>query len=186
MVLIIGIPFAILFMFSVRGIAFIERHIVHIFLGTDMSADEKDEDEITENEFSESEAESEEGKNRFFAYLKTTFTDGRTYSAMFYMMLLLALGIVYFTIAVTGLSVGLTLIIAPALVLLGFDKYVNIDFGDAEMNSGILHWVAANPYNPLMLGVMMVIGFLVFFLTLHLARGIGTMHGKLAHALLPR
>jgi len=63
-------------------------------------------------------ADEKTGGDGFFSVLK----DARAYGALFYMLLSLATGIVYFTITVTGfsLSLGLSVLIIGFLVLLLF------------------------------------------------------------------
>jgi hypothetical protein len=95
---------------------------------------------------------------------------------------MLPLGIIYFTLAITLLSVSLSFIAAPILVLLGLAQ-VNTDF-DGWLVLGIHDGVLGTAVGYMALPLLFVAGFLLLFATLHLARGIGRMHGQFAKHLL--
>jgi hypothetical protein len=103
--------------------------------------------------------------------IKEMLSDRRTWTTMLYFLLMLPLGVVYFTVAVTGLAAGLSLILGPLSAFLFHGEGLNID--------GV--YVTAEP----MIGLIAVpLGILLLTLVLHLIRGIGTMHGGLAKNLL--
>jgi len=89
------------------------------------------------------------------------------------MLLMLPLGIVYFTFAVTMLTLSLSFIAAPFVWLFGghFNMSLNGYYGPDP------DWLAPALFP---LGVAMLFGFL------HAARGIGHLHGQLAKHLLVR
>jgi hypothetical protein len=88
------------------------------------------------------------------------------------MLLQLPLGIIYFTIAVAGLALGVGLIFAP--ILEAFDRPGGVDIG-------------ISPDLPLLvLPLVLVLGVLVLTLLMHLSKAIGMMHGHLAKSLLVR
>lgn len=158
-VLIVGIPFAILFVGIVRMLSLVEGRMVETMLGERMPR-----------------RPLYTGRGQpLLARIASMFTDPRTWSAMLYMVLMLPLGIVYFTVAVTALSVSLGLVVGStgaALQLLGvplFSSHIN---GQLFLPPG---W---------QLPFLFAIGVLGLFLTLHLARGIGHVHGNLAKHLL--
>jgi hypothetical protein len=100
------------------------------------------------------------------------------------MWLMLPLGIAYFTLAVTLLSVSVAFIGAPLAMLFRNDwlpgLYVNhqvvVDWGFGAHVPGWGDAIA-----------MCVIGIVLLFVTLHLARGLGRLHGHVAkHMLVPR
>jgi hypothetical protein len=108
--------------------------------------------------------------------IKAMFVDPRTWSTILYMLLMLPLGIVYFTIAVTGTTVSLALMVAPlALILRSFDVIggggVYID-GEMVMPPLIVMPLA------------FLIGVFLLFGMLHLARGVGRFQSALAKNLL--
>ncbi len=104
--------------------------------------------------------------------IKQMFTDPRTWSTLLYMGMMLPLGIIYFTVAVTGLCVALGFIAAPIAYL--FDGHGSISIDDGYF------------YVPPIWGVPVVFiaGVVLLFAMLHLARGVGYLHGQLAKHLL--
>jgi hypothetical protein len=108
---------------------------------------------------------------------KRVLGDGRTWGSLIYMILQLPLGIIYFTLAVT-LGVTSGSVIAGAFYELStgknvvrIDPYPEID---ALLNT------------PHGLVLLVIVGMLGILFTLHLARVIGFIHGKIAEALLVR
>ncbi len=156
-VLIIGLPFIVLFFGSVRVLSIVEGRIVEVMLGERMPRRP---------------LYAERGKP-MLARIGAMFTDPRSWSTILYMLLMLPLGIIYFTLTVTLLSVSLSFIAAPFVWLFGghvglsMDGYIGPD----------PDWLA-----PLLfpVGVLLLFGFL------HAARGIGHLHGQLAKHLLVR
>jgi hypothetical protein len=161
-ILIIGIPFALLFIGSVRVLAHIEGRIVEALLGVRMprrlpptsAADET-----------------------IWARIKDALSDARTWSSMLYLLLMLPLGVAYFVIAVVGLacSIGLT---GGALAGL-ITGHVNIEMGGNPFLEHFLHTAPG-------LVVFAILGLLLFFVVLHIARGIGALHARIAEHLLVR
>jgi uncharacterized membrane protein len=156
-VLIIGLPFMVLFFGSVRVLSIVEGRIVEVMLGERMPRRP---------------LYAERGKP-WLERIGAMFTDPRSWSTLLYMLLMLPLGIVYFTFAVTMLSLSLSFIAAPFLWLFGqhFDMSLNGYYGPDP------DWLAPALFP---LGVLMLFGFL------HAARGIGHLHGQLAKHLLVR
>jgi uncharacterized membrane protein len=153
-VLIIGIPFVILYFGSVRVLSLVEGRIVEVMLGERMPRRP---------------LYSGRGKP-LLERIKDMFTDPRTWSTQLYFLLMLPLGIAYFTFVVTGLSVSLSLIATPVLMLLGYGDMVQMD--------GInLHPQWAWP-------IALVVGTVLLFAVLHGVRAIGRLHGQLAKHLL--
>ena len=155
--MVIGIPFLVLFFGSVRVLSLVEGRIVEAMLGERMprrpvygSRDKP-----------------------LLQRIGDMFLDPRSWSTMLYMLLMLPLGIAYFTVAVTGLSVSLACMAAPVMLALGYDQYVSLDFGGAAV--GPLPWA----WPLVFLG-----GVLLLFATLHVARGVAHLHGQLAKHLL--
>jgi uncharacterized membrane protein len=154
-VLIIGLPFLVLFLLSTRGIALIEGRLVEAVLGERMPR-----------------------RPVFFrkdlglwAGIKALFGDRTTWLAILYMVLQLPLGIIYFTIIVTLVALSLSLIAEPILTyVFNFPVY---------QNNGSLFFLPswAMPF-------VVVAGFLLLIVTLHAAKGIGRLHARYAKALL--
>ena len=157
-VLIIGIPFVILYFGSVRILSLVEGRIVETMLGERMPRRP---------------LYSTRGKP-LMERIKELFTDPRTWATQLYFLLMLPLGIAYFTIAVTGLSTSLGLIAAPVVALFG-GSAGGIWIDDVNV-IGIDGWW--------MLPLCFIVGVGLLFLTLHIARGVGYLHGQLAKHML--
>jgi len=157
MVLIIGIPVAVLFFGSVRGLSLLEGRLVEALLGERMPRRPTYSDR----------------SRGWLQRIGDMFTDGRTWLTLLYFVLMLPLGVVYFTIATTLLSVSLGFIWAPVAALFP-GGYPNIYI---DGNQLLPFWIT-----PMLAGV----GVLLLFATLHLARGIGRLHGLMAKHLLVR
>jgi uncharacterized membrane protein len=109
-------------------------------------------------------------------------SDVRTWTTLLYMLLMLPLGIVYFTVTVTGLAVGLAFTSLPLLTLaswLGWDANATVFSDDAHIGG----WALADHsmVSALILGAL---GVLIVTLLMHAARAIGRGHAHLAKALL--
>ena len=168
MVLIIGIPLLVLFLGLIRVLSLVEGRIVEVLLGERMPRRP---------------LYTQRGKG-WLERIKEMFTDGRTWTAMLYFLLMLPLGIAYFTVAVTGLTMSLAFIAAPLAAWTGVaDIRSDVDgwmlIGDA--GNGITTSLQAWELPFLFVG-----GFLLLFVMLHLAKGIGKVHGLLAKNLLVR
>jgi len=101
------------------------------------------------------------------------FTDAHTWTTLIYMLLMLPLGILYFTIAVTSLTLSLALVGSPIVKLFGFNV-INMDVDGFSY------------YGPDWAGTfaLCLVGVVLLFASLHLVRGIGRLHGQIAKGLL--
>jgi uncharacterized membrane protein len=163
LIFIIGIPVMLFFLGSVRVLAHIEGRIVEGLLGVRMPRRLPPADQADET---------------IWRRIKDALTDVRTWSSMFYMLLMLPLGIAYFVVAIVGVAVSLG-VSGVAVYSLVTNDASHIRFDGAPM---LEHFVHTAPG----LLVLAFVGVLVFFLVLHLARGIGWLHGRIAEALLVR
>ena len=159
LILIIGIPLLVLFLGLIRVLSLVEGRIVEVLLGERMPRRP---------------LYTQRGKG-WLERIKEMFTDGRTWTAMLYFLLMLPLGVVYFTVAVTGLSLAAGLIAAPFLSLIDAPGDVVMNFGGWSPVDYVWMWP-----------VVMALGVLVLFVTLHVARLVGKVHGTLAKHLLVR
>lgn len=157
MVLIIGIPVAILFLLSFRGIAFLEGRLVEALLGERMPR---------RASFTDS---SQPWKVR----LKQLLTGKSTWLAIIYMVLMLPIGIIYFTVIVTLVSLSLGFVAAPILAIFFNIPVMAIDNGD-------IVWQLPTYLTPL----LAVLGVGLATATMHVARWVGKIHGQFAKALL--
>jgi uncharacterized membrane protein len=157
-VLIVGIPFIILFLGTVRALSLIEGRIVEAMLGVRMPRRPP---------------YPTQGLS-LMKRIGALFTDGHTWTTLFYMVLMLPLGIIYFTLTITLLAVSVAFIGAPLgywTDTLGFD----VHFDDVRF---------AGPWSVVLL---FVLGIVLLFTTMHLVRALGQMHGHIAkHLLVPR
>jgi hypothetical protein len=154
-ILIIGIPFFLLFIGTTRVLALAEGRIVETLLGTRMPRRPVHP------------GPAQGWVQRVLDMLR----DPRTWGTLFYLLLMLPLGVFYFTFAIVGIVCSLALTIAPIIVLLYHGGMVTID-GTVE-----------SPH-PALLPLVSISGVVLLTVTLHLARGIGYLHGQLAKKLL--
>jgi uncharacterized membrane protein len=154
-ILIIGIPFFLLFIGTARVLALAEGRIVESLLGTRMPRRPAYPDRETP----------------FLRRVGDMLRDPRTWGTLLYLVAMLPLGVFYFTFAVVGLVVSLAVIVAPIVVLLYHAGLVHID-GTVD-----------GPH-PALLPLVSILGVLLLTITMHLARGIGYLHGQLAKTLL--
>ena len=106
--------------------------------------------------------------------------DVRTWTTLMYLLVMLPLGIIYFTIAAAGLVFGLRLAFAP-LVLLGRDLGL-LPLDPAMIQIDGLFFDA--PQSMVAALLCMILGVVILALTLMAARGIARAHARLAKALL--
>jgi uncharacterized membrane protein len=107
--------------------------------------------------------------------------DARTWTTLGYFVLMLPLGIAYFVIAITGLSVGVSFIVAPFVEALAAVGWLQIDSGlNADGVPVLEDWIDS----PFGLALLSVAGILIVTVLMHVARGIGRIHARLAKALL--
>jgi len=154
-ILIIGIPFFLLFIGATRVLALAEGRIVETLLGTRMPRRPVHP------------GPAQGWMQRVLEMLR----DPRTWGTLLYLLLMLPLGVFYFTFAIFGIVCSLALAIAPIVVLLYHGGFVTID-GTVE-----------SPH-PALLPLISISGVVLLTVTLHLARGIGYLHGQLAKKLL--
>ena len=105
--------------------------------------------------------------------------DGQTWTTLIYLVVMLPLGIIYFTTAITGLAVGVSFTLIPVVGIsqrlgwwLPWDRDVEIVFNPAWLDTPV-GWV-----------VSVVLGVVVLTTLLHAARGVVGVHARTAKALL--
>jgi uncharacterized membrane protein len=154
-ILIIGVPFFLAFIGITRVVALAEGRIVESLLGVRMPRRPPYRDRDTP----------------FWRRVGEMLKDPRTWSTLLYLLLMLPLGIFYFTFAVVGIIVSLATFLAPIAVLLYHAGLVQIE-GTVEAP------------HPALLPLISILGILLLTVTMHLARGLGYLHGQLARTLL--
>jgi uncharacterized membrane protein len=155
-ILIIGVPFFLLFIGASRIIALAEGRIVETLLGTRMPRRPAYPDRETP----------------FLRRVVEMLKDPRTWGTLLYLLLMLPLGVFYFMFAAVGLSVSAATILVPIFILL-------YDAGVVQIDGSL---VGAPP--TAVLPLISIAGMLLLTVTMHLARGIGYLHGQLAKTLL--
>jgi hypothetical protein len=157
-VLVIGIPFFLAFIGMVRVISLGEGRLIEAMTGERMPR----------------RPVHPGPKMGLWASSVAMLKDSRTWTTLAYFILMLPLGIVYFVIAIIGLSVGLACIIAPVVGVLEASGLLNAELSIEPA------WLAAG----LPLAVLCGIGVLILTALMHTARAIGRAHARMAKRLL--
>ena len=150
--LIIGIPVALLVLLSIRGLGFVEGRIVEALLGERMPRRS-----ITPGD-----------TENWWEKFKIILTTRSTWTTIVYMILLLPLGITYFTLIVTLFSLAVSLIGSP------ITQYV---LNEPFVDHGI--WI---PFY--VMPFLVAFGGMLIVLTLHFSKLIGQLHGRFAKVML--
>ncbi|MBD8525872.1 sensor domain-containing protein [Pseudomarimonas arenosa] len=165
-ILIIGLPFVVLFFGSVRVLSLVEGRLVEALLGERMPRRPVYSDQ----------------QQPLLTRIGQMFSDPRSWASMLYFVLMLPLGILYSVLTITLLSLSSGFIASPIVALFGAQR-VQFSMGDGWMFGhpvGVTYadqvWWA--------LPLLFVLGWTLLFLTLHLARGLGFLHAALAKQLL--
>jgi len=156
LVLIIGLPFTVLFLLSVRSIAFVEGRIVEALLGVRMPR---------RPFFTNRQA-------GWWEQVKSLFLETRTWTALVYMVVQLPLGIIYFTVFISLIALSVGFMVNPLFV-----RFLNaplITFGGQE------YYLS----HPALMPIVVVGGLILLLATMHLAKFVGRLHGMFAKNLL--
>ncbi|MDP1714890.1 MAG: sensor domain-containing protein [Anaerolineales bacterium] len=154
-IFIFGLVFAIFFIFSLRGLALLEGRLVESLLGVRMPRRPLFIQKGT----------------TWFESLKTNLMDKHVWLALVYLFLQMPLGIIYFTMTVTlfSLSIGLM----SALLLQLIFRFPIVSFGSVRYFLPV--WS---------MPVFVLVGFLLWTVTMHIGKFIGTWHGRYAKWML--
>jgi uncharacterized membrane protein len=159
-VLVIGVPFFLVFIALTRVVSLAEGRLIEAMTGERMPRRP-----VHPNNAS-----------GFWTRVGEMLKDRRTWTTLAYLILMLPLGIVYFVIAVVGLSLSLAFLFAPMIDFAGHYGWFDIP-GDVHMYPGWLDSLWASP-------LLMLLGVLLLTLLMHLARGTGRLHALFAKTLL--
>lgn len=153
--LVIGLPFATLFLLSVRSIGLVEGRIIEALLGTRMPRRP---------------VFTARGQG-LWEQVKAVFSDGRTWLTALYMICMLPLGVLYFTVFISLLSLSISFIAAPIL--------------DLVINEPLIQ-LGSTPYYPpaWLMPLVVLAGVITFLATMHLAKAVGKLHASLAKTML--
>lgn len=160
-ILIIGLPIFLVFLGSTRLFSLLEGRIVETFLGVRMPR----------------RPEYPARDTGLVVRIVSMLKDVRTWSTMLYMLLMLPLGVAYFTIAVSLTATSLSLAAAPLVYLLapawmGHDMRLYMSDGQSYDLGGLESLLVC------------LLGVLLFTVSLHLFRAIGMLQGHIARGLL--
>jgi hypothetical protein len=154
--LIIGIPFFLAFIGIVRVISLGEGRLIEAMTGERMPRRPVHPGpELT-----------------LWARIGAMLKDSRTWTTLAYFILMLPLGIIYFVVAVAGLSVGLACVVALPVAVLNHFALVGASIEPV--------WLATAPDSVL----VAAFGIIVLTTLMHTARGIGRIHARIAKRFL--
>ena len=156
-IFIFGLPLALLFLLSVRGLALLEGRLVEALLGVRMPRRPL----FTQQNL------------KWLDRLKELATDRHTWFSILYMLIQFVLGIVYFVAIVTVSSVSVSLIASPFLQ-------------EIMKQSPIMDWeLCCMVLAPIWSYPLLILGGVLLWTTfMNLARGIGQLHGRMAKSML--
>ena len=157
LILIIGVPVLIAFLGSVRLLALAEGRLVESLLGVRMPRRQPPTDQ-------------EKG---WKAKLKALFTDGRTWTSLAYLLLMLPLGVFFFSLMLTMLTTSLALLATPV---------IHFVFHEVTYDG----WAWGANHQNLLAVLAGILGVFGVPLTLHAALLLGRMQGLLARHFLVR
>lgn len=154
-IMIFGIPVVLLFLSLIRGVSFIEGRLVEALLGVRMPRRPR--------------VSAREGN--IIERIKWWITDRRTWTTLAYMVIQLPIGIMYFTVLVTFISLSLSFMAWPAAQLL-----FNLPFAAVDGHAYMLEtWIM--PF-------IVLLGAFSLVILMHLVRRVGRLHGAYAKSML--
>ncbi len=158
LVLIIGLPFAALFILSIRGLALLEGRLVEALLGVRMPR----------------RPPFQEKKTGLWSKFKSLVTDRYTWFSLLYMIIQMGLGIAYFTTFTLLIAISLGLVVQPVV--------------EQVFHQPAFRYGNNMPYffNGWLMTLGVIAGIALFFGTMHLARWTGKLHGAWAKLMLVR
>jgi uncharacterized membrane protein len=163
-VLIIGVPFFLMFMAVCRVVSLAEGRLIEAMTGARMPR----------------RPVHQGAALGFWARTGEMLKDRRTWTTIAYFLSMLPIGILYFVLAVAGLSISLTLIALPITVVLSQAGWFGVSateiFGTAQPE-----WIFNTGFAIPILGLA---GLLLLTSLMHLARGIGRLHAMYAKSML--
>jgi Putative sensor len=163
-VLIIGVPFFLMFVAIGRVVSLAEGRLIEAMTGVRMPR-----------------RPVYQGRaSGFWARIGEMLRDRRTWTTIAYFVLMLPIGILYFFTAVVGLAVSLTFIALPIAVVLSRTGLFGMGgvevFSHAQPEWLFDTWIA--------IPILGVAGLLLLTSLMHLARGVGKAHAMFAKSML--
>ena len=163
-VLIIGVPFFLMFMAVCRVVSLAEGRLIEAMTGVRMPR----------------RPVHQGAALGFWARIGEMLKDPRTWTTIAYFLSMLPIGIIYFVLAVAGLSISLTLIALPIAVVLSQAGWFGITASEVFSNAQP-EWIFNTGFGIPILGLA---GLLLLTSLMHLARGIGRLHALYAKSML--
>jgi uncharacterized membrane protein len=160
-VLIIGLPFFLIFIGIARVLALGEGRLLEAITGERMPR----------------RPVHPGPSSGIWSRIGAMLSDPRTWTTLAYLVLMLPLGIFYFVVAISGISVAGALVVAPFLVMAQHFGWIVNDGTPIEIHPAFL----GLPVGGLL---AVALGVLIFTALMHAARGIGRVQVALARALL--
>ena len=109
--------------------------------------------------------------------------DVRTWTTLLYLLLMLPLGIIYFTFTILGVAFGLRLVLAPIILLGQGLGWFPPGFSGGEIR--LDDWSYTAPHQSVVGALIcLVLGVVILALWLHAVRGLARGHARLAKLLL--
>ena len=163
-VLIIGVPFFLMFTAICRVVSLAEGRLIEAMTGVRMPRRPVYQGTAL----------------GFWARIGEMLKDPRTWTTIAYFILMLPMGILYFVVAVAGLSVSLSLTALPIIGVLGLAGWFGM--GGVEVFSAAQpEWVFHTGFGIPLLGLA---GLLLLTSLMHLARGTGKLQAMFAKSML--
>jgi uncharacterized membrane protein len=163
-VLIIGVPFFLMFVAVGRVVSLAEGRLIEAMTGVRMPR----------------RPVYQGSALTFWARIGEMLKDRRTWTTIAYFILMLPIGVLYFVIAVVGLSVSLAFIASPIVAVLAQTGLFGL--GGVEVFSHAQpEWIFDSGFAIPVLGLA---GVLLLTSIMHLARGVGKLHALFAKSML--
>ncbi len=154
-IMIFGIPVVLLFLSLIRGVSFIEGRLVEALLGVRMPRRPR--------------ISAQDGS--IIERIKWWITDRRTWTTLAYMVIQLPIGIIYFTVLVTFISISLSIMAVPVVQLV-----FNLPIFQSD-GYGYMLEIWLMPF-------IVLLGAFSLVALMHLVRRVGRLHGTYAKAML--
>jgi len=165
-VLIIGVPFFLAFIAVARAIALGEGRLLEAITGERMPR----------------RPVHPGAPATWWTRIVEMLQDVRTWTTLLYLLLMLPLGIFYFTVAVTLLALSAAFIATPLAVLANYFGWIHGDVWDHIRLGDDILWSVSHP---VLSGIVwIVLGIAILTLFMHAARALIRGHALLAKSLL--
>jgi hypothetical protein len=163
-VLIIGVPFFLIFTLVCRTVSLAEGRLIEGMTGARMPR-----------------RPVYRGAARgFWARVVEMLRDPKTWTTIAYLILMLPIGIASFVIVLTGLTVSLSLTVLPVVALLGQAGWFGLD-GVEVFSTAQPEWVF---HSPIGIPLLALAGVLLLTSLMHLVRGMGRLQAMFAKSML--